>query len=129
MAMCSDFLNRKSIGVVQIFGNASGAACSYIANMAARFDWYIQEWMKALDDMSQADLMRLTGYPKAKVSDLVTGKQRYNREILNEIAHALNIRPYELLMHPADAMAIRRVRDDAKKIAAVTFEDEKAVNE
>lgn len=97
--------------------------------MAARFDWYIVEWMKASNDMSQAELCRLTGYPKAKVSDLVTGKQRYNREILNEIAHALNVRPYELLMHPADAMAIRNIREDAAKIAHVRLEGEKAVNE
>ena len=71
-------------------------------------DWYLADWLKTLKT-SQADLVRATDYPKAKVSDLVTGKQRYNRDILNDIAKALNIYPFELLMHPDDAMAQRRM--------------------
>lgn len=71
-------------------------------------DWYLKDWLKTLQ-VSQADLVRKTDYPKAKVSDLVTGKQRYNRDILNEIADALNLYPYELLMHPEDAMAQRQM--------------------
>lgn len=71
-------------------------------------DWYLKEWLEATDT-SQAELCRLTDYPKAKVSDLVTGKQRYNRDILNDIASALNLYPYELLMPPEDAYAQRRM--------------------
>jgi transcriptional regulator with XRE-family HTH domain len=71
-------------------------------------DWYLADWLKTLQ-VSQADLVRLTDYPKAKVSDLVTGKQRYNRDILNDIAKALNIHPYELLRHPDEAMADRQM--------------------
>ena len=71
-------------------------------------DWYLKEWLEATVT-SQAELGRRTDYPKAKVSDLVTGKQRYNRDILNDIANALNLYPYELLMHPDDAMAQRRM--------------------
>ncbi|HEV2079416.1 MAG TPA: hypothetical protein VGR19_05915, partial [Allosphingosinicella sp.] len=33
----------------------------------------------------------------------------YYREILNPIADALHLQPYELLMHPEDAMAIRNM--------------------
>jgi plasmid maintenance system antidote protein VapI len=71
-------------------------------------DWYLGDWLKTLQ-VSQADLVRLTDYPKAKVSDLVTGKQRYNRDILNDIAKALNVYPFELLMHPDDAYSLRRM--------------------
>jgi transcriptional regulator with XRE-family HTH domain len=83
-------------------------------------DWYLKEWLDSTGT-SQADLCRLTDYPKAKVSDLVNGKQRYNRDILNDVAKALNIYPFELLMHPADAMAQRRLKRAAKDIVAIPF--------
>lgn len=94
---------------------------SYYPNMATppRHDWYLRAWMDATK-MRQSDIMKATGYVKAKMSDLATGKQRFNRDILNEVAAALNIRPYELLMHPDEAMAIRRVRESAIRIAAET---------
>lgn len=68
--------------------------------------------------MKQAKLCALTGWDKRKASELVTGKQRYNRDSLNEAAGALQIRPFELLMHPSDAMALKRLRDTAVQIAA-----------
>jgi transcriptional regulator with XRE-family HTH domain len=71
-------------------------------------DWYLKDWLSTLR-VSQAELCRRTDYPKAKVSDLVTGKQRYNRDVLNDVAGALHVQPYELLMHPADAMARRQM--------------------
>lgn len=83
-------------------------------------DWYLKEWLAATGT-SQAELGRLTDYPKAKVSDLVTGKQRYNRDILNDVSKALNLYPFELLMHPADAMAQRQMRAAAKEIVAIPF--------
>jgi hypothetical protein len=83
-------------------------------------DWYLKEWLQATAT-SQADLVRLTDYPKAKVSDLVTGKQRYNRDILNDIAAALNLTPPDLLMHPEDVMALRRMRAAAEQIVGVPF--------
>lgn len=83
-------------------------------------DWYLGEWLKSLRK-SQADLVRATDYPKAKVSDLVTGKQRYNRDVLNDVARALNLQPYELLMHPADANALKQMRVAAKEMVQVPF--------
>lgn len=79
------------------------------------FDWYLVEWMDALD-VSQADLCRETGFPKAKMSELATGKSRYNRDVVNTLSRALRIKPYELLMHPEDARAIQRLRDSALTI-------------
>lgn len=81
------------------------------------FDWYLIEWM-ASTATTQADLCRATGYPKAKMSELATGKSRYNRDIINEVSKALNVAPYELLMHPAEAFALRRLRESAIRIAA-----------
>ena len=110
-------MNPKSIGAVQFFRNAKYRCVSY--NLIV-LDWYLKEWLAATET-SQAELVRRTDYPKAKVSDLVTGKQRYNRDILNDIANALNLQPFELLMHPADAMAQRRLKAAAKDIVAIPF--------
>jgi transcriptional regulator with XRE-family HTH domain len=111
----SAFLNIKSSGNVQFFGNAKVCRASY--NLYV-LDWHLKEWLAATGT-SQAELCRRTDYPKAKVSDLVTGKQRYNRDVLNDVAHALNIQPYELLMHPADAMAQRRMRRLAEQMVQI----------
>ena len=70
-------------------------------------------------DTSQAEIVRRTDYPKAKVSDLSTGKQRYNRDILNDIAKALNIHPFELLLDPSEAMAQRRIRKLAEEMVQI----------
>jgi transcriptional regulator with XRE-family HTH domain len=115
MRDCSAFLNSKSSGDVQVIGNARYRRLSY--NLIV-LDWYLKEWLESLQT-SQAELVRRTDYPKAKVSDLVTGKQRYNRDILNDIANALNLQPFELLMHPDDAMAQRRIRQAAELIVRV----------
>lgn len=105
------------MGDVQFSGNAKYRCVSY--NLIV-LDWYLADWLKTLQ-VSQAKLGRLTDYPKAKVSDLVTGKQRYNRDILNDIAAALNINPYELLMHPEDAMAQRRMRRMVEDFVRVPY--------
>jgi hypothetical protein len=117
MQHCSDFLNTKSIGDVQFLRNAKYRRVSY--NLIV-LDWYLKEWLETTKT-SQAELGRLTDYPKAKVSDLVNGKQRYNRDILNDVAKALNIYPFELLMHPSDAMAQRQMRIAVKKFVQVPF--------
>lgn len=84
---------------------------------APRHDWYLRDWLKTLR-VKQARLMELTAWDKRKASELVNGKQRYNRDIVNEAALALNLAPFELLMHPEDAMALRALRKDALRIAA-----------
>lgn len=117
MTQCSAFLNSKSSGLVQLSRNASRRVVPYIPIM---LDWFLADWLKSLS-VSQADLVRLTDYPKAKVSDLVTGKQRYNRDVLNDIALALNLQPHELLLHPDDAMALRRFKIAAETIVRVPF--------
>ena len=44
-------------------------------------------------------------------------KVRYNQDAVNEVATYLNVHPYELLMHPDDAMALRRLRTDLVRVA------------
>ena len=117
MTICSAFLNSMSTADVQFLRNAKYHRASY--NLIV-LDWYFTEWLAATAT-SQAEIVRRTDYPKAKVSDLATGKQRYNRDILNDIAAALNIAPFELLMHPSEAMAQRRLKIAMKEFATIPF--------
>lgn len=93
-------------------------------------DWYLQEWMATLNTR-QADLGRLTGWSKATVSDIYNGRTAFYREMLNTVAAALNVKPYELLMHPSEAMALRRMRTSAFQIASETqaFEPEQTLDD
>ncbi|NBW12161.1 MAG: hypothetical protein EBR82_29440 [Caulobacteraceae bacterium] len=67
--------------------------------------------------LDQAGLRRITGWSKRKASDLVTGTQRYNRDVLNEASSAMHLAPFELLMHPDDAYAIRNMRAEIERQA------------
>lgn len=92
--------------------------CFYTRNMnAPAYDWYFREWLSALH-LKQARIVELTGWSKGKVSKLYNGDATYTRDIVNDVARAIHIRPFELLLHPEDAMAIRRLRESAVTIAA-----------
>jgi hypothetical protein len=80
-------------------------------------DWYLQEWMVHFGKR-QASLTNELGWDKAKASFVWNGRQPYKKNLVNEIAAWLGIRPYELLMTPRDAMALRRLRQTAVQIAA-----------
>jgi hypothetical protein len=80
-------------------------------------DWFLSEWMATLK-LKPVDLIRETGWGKATVSDIVNGRTDYYRMIVNELAQVLRIEPHELLMHPDEAFALRRLRQDALRIAA-----------
>ncbi len=80
-------------------------------------DWYLADWLATLR-IKQADLARLTDWDKRKTSFLVSGKQPYKREDVNEAAFALNIQPFELLMPPEQAMALRQLYATSLTIAA-----------
>ena len=91
----------------------------YPRRMRPRHDIYLAAWLKTLKKR-QADLCRDLGWNKAKPSLIASGKQQYQRDDVNELAIYLHLEPYELLIHPDDAMALRRLRQDAIKIAAVS---------
>lgn len=78
--------------------------------------WFLQEWA-ARAGLKQADVARLANWSKAKGSDVWNG-QRYTQELIDVLAPILHVRPFELLMHPDDAQAIRDMREDAIRIAA-----------
>lgn len=79
-------------------------------------DWYLKEWLHTLKKR-QADLVRDLDLNKAKVSLTASGKQPYSRDDVNLVADYLNLRPFELLMHPDEAMTLRRLRTDMIRLA------------
>ena len=80
-------------------------------------DWYLREWMKALN-RKQSDLARELGWDKPRVSKLFNGRVPYRKELVNELSAWLGIRPFELLMHPREAASLKRLRDTAAEIVA-----------
>ena len=89
-----------------------------------QINWYLREWMDMLG-VNQAEMIRRTDWSKATASQLYNNIQDYSPKIVNEAAKALNVAPFELLMKPEEAMALRRQRDAALTIVAVS--DERAV--
>ena len=89
-----------------------------ISRAAIETDWFLHEWMDT-HRVIAADIVRETGWPKSRVSEIVNGKTSYYREIVNELARVLRIHPFELLMHPFDAFAIRRLCHVASASAPV----------
>jgi transcriptional regulator with XRE-family HTH domain len=67
---------------------------------------------------SQTDMQRMCDWSKASASQIYNGKQDYSPKLVNEAAGALNLEPFELLMHPDRAMAYRRFRETALTIVA-----------
>lgn len=65
----------------------------------------------------QADLQKQLGWSKAKAHAVWHGQQ-YTQALVDELAPWLNTQPYEMLLSPEDAMAIRGMRRDALRIAA-----------
>lgn len=71
--------------------------------------WYLQEWFATQGLKQRALITRLDWLP-AKANKVWHGIQIARLDEVAEIADLLNIAPHELLMHPEDAMAIRRLR-------------------
>lgn len=80
-------------------------------------DWYFRDWMTHLRK-KQADAVRELGWNKSKASLVWNSQQPYSRPLVNEVSRWLQIRPYELLMPPAEALSLRRLRQTAAAIVA-----------
>ncbi|PZR37205.1 MAG: hypothetical protein DI526_01425 [Caulobacter segnis] len=78
-------------------------------------DWYLQEWMRHFGKI-QADLTKELGWDKSRANFIFHGKQPYKRDKINEVASWLGIEPYELLMPPSKALAIRELYKTAERI-------------
>lgn len=82
-----------------------------------RHDWFLREWLGAKSKI-QADLEKELEWNKSKASLMIHCTQKYTRDEVNQVADWLHIEPYELLMHPRDANALRQLRATALSIAA-----------
>lgn len=90
-------------------------------------NWFLPEWMAARGIEgrgSQAKMMELTGWSRATMSQLYNGKQDYSPAILNAAAKALSAEPFELLIPPSRAMAIRRALASAEEIVGLAHESD-----
>lgn len=125
MSVSSHILNFKTSAAVRTSMADKLAAGSYKSNMAKNRRgkpdqpplWFLREWMAACDMQTQVQLMERTGWSKAKASELFNGGQDFNSKTLREAAAAFNARPWELLMHPDDAFALRKQEDALKEVA------------
>lgn len=88
----------------------------YHSDMAQpRHDWYFNEWLDYFGK-SQADVYTALDWNKSKASLFASGQQRYHRDDLNGLAALLHLEPFELLLPPERAMAIRSLRASAEEI-------------
>jgi transcriptional regulator with XRE-family HTH domain len=118
---CSHITNNDASAFVRTQRNDIPYIYSHNRNMARRgvptqINWYLREWMDLLR-VKQADMCRRTDWSKATMSQLYNNKQDYSPKLVNEAAAALNIEPFELLMKPERAMALRRQREAALVLA------------
>lgn len=82
-------------------------------------DWFFREWVTALSiRYPHAWLQKELGYSDGKASNVLNGTKRYDKNIINDVSAAMKIQPYELLMPPELANAIRVMRKEAPKLAA-----------
>jgi transcriptional regulator with XRE-family HTH domain len=88
-------------------------------------NWYLSEWMAArgLEGRgAQTKMMALTGWSKATMSQLFNGTQDYSPKVVNEAAAALSVEPWELLMPPERAMAIRKLQSSAERVVTLAHD-------
>lgn len=81
-----------------------------------RHDWFLKDWLRTTNK-KQADLVNDLDWNKAKASLMARGLQPYTRDEVNEVSAYLNIRPWELLMHPDDAFRLRRLKEEMVRLA------------
>jgi hypothetical protein len=87
--------------------------------------WFLREWLQQSDPpLTQADVQRALGWSKAKAHDVWHGQQ-YTQALVDELSVWLKVRPFELLLPPSEAIAIRQMRESAVKI--VSSQPEEAV--
>lgn len=116
-AECSDDPNILARPNIRFSITDRSESHSHDANMATRGDWYLQDWFASLG-MIQRDLVTKLDYPPATANALWHGVQRYRRDHIADVSALLNIEPWELLMHPEEAMALRRLRSAIAEVAA-----------
>lgn len=61
--------------------------------------WFLQAWRKKRG-LSQEQLAEMVETSKGYISDLEKGDRRYNQDLLERFAAALQCQPRDLLAHP-----------------------------
>ena len=74
----------------------------------------------------QRDMVERCDWSKATASQIYNGVQDFSPRIVLEAATALNVEPFELLMPPERAMALRRLRASAEEIVTMAHDAEEA---
>lgn len=110
-----EILNSESRRPVEIYPNDRNG-CEDHTRLVDR-NWYLQEWLEHFGKR-QASLVNELGWDKSRANFVYHGKQPYRRDVVNEVAEWLGIEPFELLMPPEEALAIRSFRAAARTIAA-----------
>ena len=78
-------------------------------------DWYLQDWM-AHFGKKQVDLIKELDYDKALAHYTFHSKRDYKRDRVNQLSAWLGIEPYELLMPPEKALAVRQLYSVAQQM-------------
>lgn len=78
--------------------------------------WFLREWF-GTQGLKQRDLVTKLDWLPAKAYKIWHGIQPFRREEIVEIAALLNITPSELMMHPDEAMALRRLRSAVAEVS------------
>ena len=79
-------------------------------------DWYLREWFATMG-LKQRDLVTKLDYQPSAAHAFWHSIQRYRRDHIEDISALLNIAPHELLMHPDEAMRIRRLQAVIAEVA------------
>lgn len=95
---------------------------------APHHDWYFKQWLLHFEKI-QAEVVKDLGWNKSKASLMFNDKQRYHRDDVNEIAAYLQIEPFELLLPPERAMALRQYRASAEQIVTLAHDSEGAAKD
>lgn len=99
--------------------NDSAAERWYFPKMAEpRHDWYFKQWLEHVG-ATQADVVKALEWNKSKASLMFNDKQRYHRDDVNDVSAFLKIEPFELLLPPERAMALRQYRASAETIVTL----------
>lgn len=77
--------------------------------------WFLKEWRKH-KGLSQEKLAERLGIHKGDISNLEKGKRRYNQDILEALADALECEPADLIMRdPTEPESIWSLWDHASE--------------
>ncbi len=131
MPLCSHITNISASPQIRAWAKDASLPVCDNSHMARRGipkgppSWFLPEWMAAAASEgrgSQAKMIELTGWSRATMSQLYNGQQDFSPAILRAAAIALSAEPFELLIPPERAFAIRRAMASLREVASLVYE-------